>query len=304
MFLYRNNPDIQSLQYPIYLSPKIDGIRGIIVNGELRSRTLKKIPNEEVFAALSRPELNGFDGELVYGKPTDERLCGNTNSLVMSIRKTPVWENFYYYVFDNIEKRHEPFSERYKSILERINNLPDDLKRIVKVVPHRLVTSPSDLLMMEDQYLEMGYEGVVLRNPNSLYKENRTTLRDNNAFKLKRFQDSECLIVGMEEEMHNTNAQEVNELGNLARSKRAEGLIGKATMGAVICKDISDPRFADVTFKISGGVGIDHALRKEMWENQHNIIGKQIWKYKFFNRGIKDKPRHPKLVSERNPIDM
>jgi len=38
--------NLEKLQYPLLVSPKLDGIRATVVNGCLLSRKLKPIPNE------------------------------------------------------------------------------------------------------------------------------------------------------------------------------------------------------------------------------------------------------------------
>jgi len=79
------------------LSPKIDGIRALVVNGQLVSRTLKPIRNAHTQALFGRPELEGLDGELVVGNPWDKNLMQQTSSGLMSISGQP---NVTFHVFD------------------------------------------------------------------------------------------------------------------------------------------------------------------------------------------------------------
>ena len=62
--------DFKKLVYPVYASPKLDGIRCSIVDGKALSRSLKAIPNAHISRLLSCPELDGLDGELIIGEPT------------------------------------------------------------------------------------------------------------------------------------------------------------------------------------------------------------------------------------------
>lgn len=66
------NADFTKIQYPVYASPKLDGIRCSIVDGKALSRTLKQIPNKHIFNQLSTTDLNGLDGELIIGSPTSK----------------------------------------------------------------------------------------------------------------------------------------------------------------------------------------------------------------------------------------
>ena len=89
--------DLRRLTWPMLASPKIDGIRALVVGGKLVSRTLKPIPNKYTQALFGRPELEGLDGELVVGQPWDRNLMQQTTSGVMSHGgEPPVW----YHVFD------------------------------------------------------------------------------------------------------------------------------------------------------------------------------------------------------------
>ena len=50
--------DVTKLRYPVIASPKLDGIRALVIDGQLVSRTLKPIPNRYVqsFSPVCRKE--------------------------------------------------------------------------------------------------------------------------------------------------------------------------------------------------------------------------------------------------------
>ncbi len=59
------------VSFPILVSPKLDGIRALRMNGQLVSRTLKPIPSpraQEITAHLP----DGVDGELIVGRPNHD----------------------------------------------------------------------------------------------------------------------------------------------------------------------------------------------------------------------------------------
>ena len=65
--------DPAKLKYPCIASPKLDGVRGLVSGGSVLSRSLKQIPNKFVQEMLGGyPPLDGFDGELIVGSPTDK----------------------------------------------------------------------------------------------------------------------------------------------------------------------------------------------------------------------------------------
>ena len=74
--------DFNKLRYPVYTQPKLDGIRVIIKNGVVYSRSLKPIPNKHIQALFGH--MDGVDGELIVGNPTAHDVFQKTTSGVMS----------------------------------------------------------------------------------------------------------------------------------------------------------------------------------------------------------------------------
>jgi DNA ligase-1 len=287
MLMPRETPDLSTLQYPIYVTPKLDGIRCLFKDGVALSRTLKPIPNKsiQVWAKKYSKKLEGMDGELIVGPATSPTVYRDTNSFVMSHDKEG---EFFFYHFDwwNEPYHYEQRVEGY------IRDLPSNYRKVM----HMKATDAAHVLQLEEQVLETGYEGIILRNPRGMYKYGRCTMKEANAFKLKRFEDDEAVIIGWEEEMHNGNEAEINELGRTKRSTSLSGLSGKESLGAFICKTHDG-----VEFKI--GSGFSESDRKLFWENKSDLLG-YIVKYKHFPIGVKDKPRHPIFLGFRNQMDM
>jgi len=289
MLLPREMPDLDTLPYPVYVTPKLDGIRCLIKDGVALSRTLKPIPNKsiQVWADKYKSELEGMDGELIVGDPTSHTVYRDTNSFVMSHDKVG---EFFFYHLDWWNDMDEPYFVRYQDVM--VDTVPSNYRKVLSYNAH----SKEKLLELEEHCLEKGYEGIVIRNPHGMYKYGRCTIKEANAFKLKRFEDDEAVIIGWEEEMYNGNDAEVNELGRTKRSTKQSGMSGKGTLGAFICKTRDG-----VEFKI--GSGFDQQDRENFWQNKSNLLG-YIVKYKHFPIGVKDKPRHPIFLGFRDKMDM
>lgn len=289
MLLPRELPNLDSLQYPTYVTPKLDGIRCLFKDGVALSRTLKPIPNKSIqkWAAFWGDELEGMDGELIVGDPTSSTVYRDTNSFVMAHDKVG---EFYFYHFDWWDDTLTTYDERHHNM--GINDTPPNYRKVMTMV----AKDKEQLLSLEEMCLEKGYEGVVIRNPKGLYKYGRCTMKEANAFKLKRFEDAEAVIIGWEEEMHNGNSAETNELGRTKRATTQSGMVGKNSLGAFVCKTTNG-----VEFKI--GSGFDQSDRDLFWKNKSDLLG-YIVKYKHFPIGVKDKPRHPIFLGFRNTIDM
>ena len=282
--------DLDAVRYPIFASPKLDGIRAAVVGGKLLSRKLKEIPSRHIFRMFSGPEYEGLDGELIVGPATSKTVYRDTVSGVMASDKIP---NFAYHVFDMWTESHLPFQSRLRKLEE--HTLAAMHQNIV-YVPHVMINNRDELDIYEGAQVALGYEGIMLSDPRAAYKFGRATTKGGELLKVKRFEDSEAEVIGFEEEMFNGNEAETNELGRTKRSTAKAGLTGKGTMGALIVRDVK----TGVEFNI--GTGFTAADRVTWWdwaERQTPTTPKPIIKYKFFPVGVKDKPRHPVYLGLR-----
>ena len=280
--------DLQKLKFPMLLSPKIDGIRALVVGGKLMSRSMKLIPNAHTQALFGRPELEGLDGELVVGNPWDKNLMQQTTSGVMSHGGIP---KVTYHVFDRWNDRG-PFHAR----LHNASQYRYD-SDFIKVVAHIPVDSYEQVLDWEGTYTGIGYEGVMLRDPNGPYKQNRSTIREGILLKVKRFQDSEAEILDYELLNRNLNEQTKDERGYSKRSTSQDGKVADNLIGSLLVRDLH----TGVVFSI--GSGFSESQRYQLFDSRDFLRG-QIVKYKSFSIGVKEKPRFPIFLGFRSPLDM
>ena len=283
--------DVEAINYPVLVSKKLDGVRCTVQGGKLLSRTLKLIPNVHVQALLSGLE-DGLDGELVVGEPCAEDAYRTTVSLVMSDSKPLDFfgdRRVVYHVFD--QHGEAGFKDRLASAAKAIKG-----KASVQIVQHVTVQNAEELSELEAAWLAEGNEGVMARSIDGRYKEGRSTLKEGILQKIKRFEDSEAEIIGVFEEMENTNAKQTNELGRTKRSTEKAGLVPKGTLGGFEVRDLK----TGVEFSI--GAGFTAADRKAFWETT-DLKG-QVVRYKFFPSGSKDKPRHPIYLGMRDRRDI
>jgi DNA ligase-1 len=285
--------DPAKLNFPIYASPKLDGIRGCVKDGRLLSRSLKPIPNKHVAAVLSQPIFEGLDGELIVGQANDPGLMQACTSFFMSHDKV---QPFSYYVFD-LHDDERGYDVRYQALIERVNTSLPIPGANVAVVNQTLIHDLDELDRYESMMLMQGYEGVILRKKDGLYKNGRSTVKEGLLLKVKRFTDSEAVVIGFAEQMENTNEKQTNELGRSKRSSHQAGLVGKGTLGALMVRDLA----TGVEFSI--GTGLNDGVREHIWANRDSHEGR-IVKYKSFPVGVKDAPRHPVFLSFRSELDM
>lgn len=280
---------VKTQKFPYYLSEKLDGIRCIIFGGVAYSRSLKLIPNLSIqaYVELHADVLNGFDGELIVGDKNAPDVFNQSTSGVMRIEGEP---DFTFWVFD----RYDPAGCTYTS---RIGKIPSELPDRVKFLPQFYVTKQDEVDQWEANFLKKGAEGVMLRDPHSLYKFGRSGTKTPELQKVKRFVDNEFEIIGWEPKYTNTNAATVNELGRTARSTAKDGMVALDTMGSLIlCTSKGD------TF--SCGSGMTDAIREDLWERRETLMG-QLAKVKYFDVGNGyNVPRFPVLVGIRHNDDL
>lgn len=287
------------LRFPLYASPKIDGVRCVIFDGVAYSRTLKPIPNPFVqeWANANGPDfLNYMDGELVVGPATAPNVMQATTSGVMRKKGEP---DFSFHAFDFVRIVGLSYASRLKDLDGRYLSVDPfaDGPRRVNLVPHRLIHSHDELNRYERECLALGYEGIMLRDPEGGYKFGRSTEREGGLVKVKRFSDAEAEVIGFEEEMHNGNEATTDALGRTERSTQASGLIGKGRLGALRVQGIPHP------FKFNIGTGFTAAQRADLWDRREELLGALVT-YKYFDHGIKEAPRHPVFKAFRAKEDV
>lgn len=281
--------DFGKIAYPVYASPKIDGIRCSVVDGRALTRSLKEIPNRYVSQQLSLAGLEGLDGELVVGSPTNKTVYADTVSAVMRHEGEPFVT---FFVFDLHDLPAATFQYRLSALIDVVPEMNRQTMLDVVVLEQVLLKDETELMAYEAGQVSLGYEGVILRSPDAPYKFGRSTVKEGYLLKVKRFLDSECEILGVEEEMFNGNEAQTDELGRTKRSSAKAGKTGKGTMGALVVRDIH----TKVEFNI--GTGFTAEQRAADWK-----IG-SLHKYKFFPVGVKDRPRHPVYLGARSALDI
>lgn len=286
--------EFENLNYPLLASPKIDGVRATNKSGALVSRTMTLIPNGHTQQLFNNPIWAGFDGELVVGEPNHPNCMQNTMSGVMSREGVP---DVSWYVFDRWDI-DRPYMHRARAAKEAIEQA--GLEHIVWL-PQTLIRTVEELYKYEEARVEEGYEGVILRSPDGIYKQNRSTLKEGLMLKVKRFHDSEAEIVGAYELMHNNNEATTDARGFTKRSTHNAGKEASGVLGGFNVRDI----YSGVEFDL--GTGFTLEQRKNLWQawlkNPKHLLG-ILCRYRHFPIGVVDKPRHPIFDGFRDRRDI
>lgn len=280
--------DLDKVQFPVYVSTKLDGIRCVIIDGVAYSRSLKPIRNKYIQSIIGKHEYNGFDGELVVGDIYDKDVFQKTTSGVMSEDGTPY---FVFYVFDDFTQPNLPYAERVDIMRDKVDTVTDH----IKFLGQKFVDSKERIKYLLETEEILGGEGLILRNPNGKYKYGRSTAKEQLSMKLKFFCQDEFEVIGFKERMHNANEATINELGYTERSSHKGSMIPMNTLGSLILK------YGDDTFNV--GTGFTDEQRLEIWNSREKYLGK-LASVRYMSVGLKERPRVPSFVGWRDNDDI
>jgi DNA ligase-1 len=292
--------DVEKLAFPAWGSPKLDGIRALIVNGAVQARSGDLIRHPLVQQMFGRPELEGLDGELAIG-PTNAHNLMQVTQKVCGKSATIDPATLTYNVFDCHDIGTLPYTRRLESAMKRIQALPKtSLTTNVQLVPHKLLRSAEEWAAAEAAWLDEGFEGMMINLPDAPYKYGgRCGKKQPWLIKVKRFVDDEGIVLELLEQQHNANEQQRDELGHAYRSTSKAGMVGAKTLGKMRVR-CTTGKFAGVVFDLGAGA-MDHAMRQKIWDNPKLALEKQVTFKHFDQVGAKDAPRFPIWKSFRAP---
>jgi len=194
-----------------YASRKIDGLRCSFYWDGKRIHSASRggkdydlalrhfIENEKFIEYFKNHPDNVLDGELYKHGKSLQQISGAAR----------LEKNAYdcdwlqYYVYD-IMTPEKPFKERLLDIIELAKELhvgfdpyhefkEGDLQ--IQIVPQVKVSGYDNIIKLHNKYVEEGWEGVVVRDPNAVYKFGA---RGNQMIKFKMYKDDCFIVTGIE----------------------------------------------------------------------------------------------------------
>lgn len=253
----------------------------------------------------------GLDGEVTLGAdPTAPLLCSLTSGAMGRFKGVNEVADLHWWLFDYIteETIKLPYYERYDRLTYHLGVIGDSR---LHLVPYDIIRTPEELVAVNARYLDAGYEGTIIRNPNALYKEGRATQKGQELWRIKPWADFEILVTGVTEGERNENEAKTNSLGRTERSSAKAGKVPNGQVGSVqgtLLADVYSPvtgkKLFDKGLPITAGSGKMSVKQATEWfTDQSQIVG-HIAKIKFMSHGCKDLPRMATFESKRLPQDM
>lgn len=202
------------LKYPVYIQPKLDGIRCLATPEGLFSRRGERIAScphiEQAIMPFVKKYGFYFDGELYNHELKDD--FNEIQSLVTrkhidEKQELKIERYVQYHIYDIVLAK--PFKERSQFLMK----MEEYVKPPLVIVPTHRISEPEYLDDAYEEFLTDGYEGQMVRS-NSLYICKRTDA----LLKRKEFQDAEFKIISIHEGKGNRSG-----MAGYARLRGANG---------------------------------------------------------------------------------
>ena len=256
---------------PVYIQPKLDGVRCLFTQDGAYSRNEKQFMNVRHIEMALKPFFDQNPDVVLDGELYNHKLKNDFEKIISLVRKQKPTEDdrrdaqhlVQFHVYDYFD------GVKYDSYKTRMQRLAcSDIYDVqIKYVPAKLVDSYNYARELHTEFLDQGYEGSIIRL-DGLYKHGRSY----DLMKFKDFSDTEATIIGYE----------------LGKGKR-EGTLGKFLM-------VDDE---GIKFGCPPGKGYNYKDLANMLINVNDYIGKRAT-FTYFQRTKAGSYRHPLFKTLRN----
>jgi len=255
---------VDKIKFPAYAQMKMDGMRfnAIVRDGkvEYRSRNGKEIQLlgnlDEQFIAMAGEVDCVFDGELLVmfegehqfaDRQTGNGILNKANKGTISEKEASmvhasVWDLIPYAYFTD-GYCPTPYSKRFSSLEMLVQKQSSKNKR-VWLVSSKIVQTIEEAQEMFQEYLSLGYEGIILKDGSGVWEDKRAK----HQIKFKGELECDLKIVAVEE-----------------GSGKYAGMLG-----ALICES------SDGIVKVSVGSGLTDEHRINLWHIKREILDKIV----------------------------
>lgn len=179
----------KKLSYPVFVQPKLDGVRCLSNGKTFWSRQGKTFLPDVINHLLFDHDDLILDGELIL--PLEKHSFQETITAVKKFRPelSPKLE---FHVYDVLD-RNQTFDQRLTRLQEMVSKFNNPAIKLVNTLK---ATCQADVLAHHSEFLVLGYEGTIIRNPVGPYAVGN---RSYDLLKHKDFVDGEYTIVDVVE---------------------------------------------------------------------------------------------------------
>lgn len=263
---------------PVYIQPKLDGVRCLFTKDGAFSRTGKQFMNVAHLELALEQYFKDHPHTTLDGELYNHELKNDFEKIISLVRKQkPTIEDqveaqkmVQFHVYDFfMESTNVPYRTRMNNLVTSdLYGIKDSFGNCpIKYVPTQITPNFEHARLVHESYLDKGYEGSIIRL-NELYKHGRSY----GLMKFKDFQDTEATIVDYQE----------------GKGKR------EGTLGKFIMQDDDGNIFG-----CPPGKGYNYSDLKCMLENIHKYMGQRAT-FTYFQRTNAGSYRHPLFKTLRN----
>jgi len=259
---------------PVYIQPKLDGVRCLFTKDGAFSRTGKQFKNLAHIELALMPFFKQQPDIVLDGELYNHKLKRDFEKIISLVRKQkPTADDrldaqhlVQFHVYDYFDGvRYDSYKTRMQNLYNSDVNIYNP--KVIQTVPAQLVDSYNYARDIHATFLSEGYEGSIIRL-DGLYKHGRSY----DLMKFKDFSDTEATIIGYE----------------TGKGKRT------GTLGKFIMQDDEG-----VEFGCPPGKGYNYKDLAEMLNNITDYIGKRAT-FTYFQRTQAGSYRHPLFKTIRD----
>lgn len=238
-------------------SEKLDGVRCLIIRGQVHSRTGQVFPNLKIGEHLGvtnngyRNSVGVLDGELWSPNMKLQEIAGLLNKI-----DAPIPEHLKFYAFDRVEYAHWLTKKNDNTYSKRLEAMATDILRLgtgntnsaknILSVPTYYFSGRETMETALQGIIARGGEGLMGRRIDSPYIWKRSRNSTQTLFKIKPFKTIDLPIVDF-----------------YPGEGKYEGMMG----GVVVS-------YKGNTVRV--GSGWNDEQRKQMWKNKKKYLGKYV----------------------------
>ena len=310
---------VGDLVFPKLASYKLDGVRCEFSNGELKTRSLKDIPNKQVrekfnpIAEYTKANNIISDGEIYcpqihfqqiismvmtqdYTTKTSIKRWAELCEKYVNITREEAFKYLKFYCFDGVQS--ENYDESFISRDEYVQEVRNKFPELVEEVKQHRIDNAEQVEALFEKALTEGFEGLILKDGMGRYKCGRGTVKEGLIYKVKPFEDFDAKIIGfVQGTVVDPNAEKTtNELGRSVTSRKKDDRISVERLADFVVA------YKDTTVDVSVS-SLTHVEREEYWKIKDSLLGKTI-EYTGMLVGSSEKPRHPVFSRFREDKDV
>ncbi len=176
MLAHEWNPEKDVLCFPVYVQPKLDGIRCLVY--QKNGKWVFQSRNHTVFQPFPHLEKNLPTGYILDGELYRHGLGFQAITSIVRKKNHPDLSQLQYHVYDVLTEGS--FEERLKIL----KGFP--------MVETKQAHSVEDIEAYHEDCVDRGYEGIMIRSSQGVYRQTRSK----DLLKYKKFKTEEYKVVG------------------------------------------------------------------------------------------------------------